>query len=266
MYKVDYHIHSAFSADCKEEIVDVIEEGIKLNLDEIAITEHLEVETGLAETYKLDLESYYIRINELKDIYKDKIKIVFGVEIGYSNTAIDYIEEIIDKYNFDFIISSIHSVGKYHFLNNDFFEGREQTDCYMEYFEKILEAVKNFKNYDVLGHLDFICRYGNYEVKEAKYEDYKDIIDRILIQVIDDKKGIEVNTSGMRYGRGDFYPSKDILKRYRELGGLRITIGSDSHKKEDISREFENVLKVLKEIGFESYSIFENRKEKFIKF
>ena len=262
MYKVDYHVHTNFSADSNEDITKVIEKAISMKLDEIAITEHLEIKTGLSENYTLDLDSYYKEVEELKKKYKKKLKIIFGVEIGFSRESQDEINKLIKKYEFDFIISSVHSIGKENFLTNDFFVGKSQKESYTEYFNEVLKAVKEFKNYDVLGHIDFICRYGEYDTKNLNYEDYKEIIDEILLTITKDKKGIEVNTSGLRYGRDSFYPNETILKRYKELGGKRITIGSDAHKKEDIFYQVEEVIKLLKDIGFKSYSTFKNRKEK----
>lgn len=263
MFKVDYHIHTSFSADSRENIEDIINRAINLEINEIAITDHFEIETGLAPTYILDIEKYIKSLSELKIKYEDKIKILLGVEVGYSKKGMKEVNEVLEKYKFDFIISSIHSVGKFHFLNNDFFEGKSKEEAYTEYFNELYDGVKTFKNYDVIGHLDFICRYGKYENKELKYEDYKDIIDKILKEIINTGKGIEINTSAIKYGRTEFYPSNEILLRYRELGGKRITIGSDSHKKEHLLSEFENAIETLKALGFKGYSTFENRKEKF---
>ena len=61
------------------------------------------------------------------------------------------------------------------------------------------------------------------------------VVDKILTQAITDGKGIEVNTSSFKYGLKDLTPSAAILKRYRELGGEILTIGSDSHETEHLA-------------------------------
>ena len=72
------------------------------------------------------------------------------------------------------------------------------------------------------------------EIGNYPFEKVKPIITKILKIVIQDGKGIEINTSSRRYGLKDSTPSRDILKLYKELGGKIITIGSDSHKSENI--------------------------------
>ena len=47
-------------------------------------------------------------------------------------------------------------------------------------------------------------------------------------------KGIELNTGGFKYGLGHPNPCEDIIKRYKELGGEIITLGSDAHKCESL--------------------------------
>ena len=61
------------------------------------------------------------------------------------------------------------------------------------------------------------------------------------------------------------HPNKDILKRYLELGGKIITLGSDAHFAEDICSDFDTAIKELKEIGFKEITTFKNRKPSFIK-
>lgn len=119
----------------------------------------------------------------------------------------------------------------------------------------MLALVQNYKNYSVLGHIDFITRYddnGTYP-----FEKVKPILEEVLKTVIADGKGIEVNTSCYRYGLNDLTPAREILRLYRELGGRIITIGSDSHKKEDLCNYIMETKKELKNLGFKEYCTYE---------
>ena len=93
----------------------------------------------------------------------------------------------------------------------------------------------------------------------------KDIITEILKIVIQDGKGIEVNTSSYYYKLNDLTPSMNILKLYYELGGKIITIGSDSHKKIQLGSYIDEVKEILKNIGFKYYCTYENMKPIFHK-
>ena len=86
------------------------------------------------------------------------------------------------------------------------------------------------------------------------------LITQILKCVIENGKGIELNTSSIKYQLDDLMPSTDILKLYLELGGKIITIGSDSHRKEDLGSHIKELRKVLKDIGYTEFTTFYNMK------
>ena len=79
----------------------------------------------------------------------------------------------------------------------------------------MFHCIKEYKNYSVLGHLDLVKRY----TEEKAEDNFFDIIADIFNVVIQDGKGIEVNTSGYRYGLESGMPSADILKLYKDCGG-----------------------------------------------
>ena len=74
------------------------------------------------------------------------------------------------------------------------------------------------------------------------------------------EKCLEVNTAGLKYGLGHPNPEESVLRRYRELGGTLITIGSDAHRPEHIAYDFEKAEDILRSLGFQSYTIFRQRK------
>ena len=107
---------------------------------------------------------------------------------------------------------------------------------------------------------NILCEdYQNIDYQKT-LEKIKSIITEILKTVIQDGKGIEINTSSHRYGLKDSTPSRDILKLYKELGGKIITIGSDSHKPEHLGAYIDEAKELLKEIGFDSFCTFEKMK------
>ena len=88
----------------------------------------------------------------------------------------------------------------------------------------------------------------------------KDYIDSILKKIIDRGKALEINTAGLKYGLGFAHPKKEILERYKELGGELITVGSDAHIADHLAYDFETVCEQLKDLGFKYYFIYKNRK------
>lgn len=266
MYYADYHVHTSFSSDCNEAMENQINAAISLGLKEIALTDHVDYDyPDIGFPFMIDYGEYTKEFNKLKEKYINQINIILGVEIGFQPHVINDIENFLIQYPFDFIICSTHVCDKLDLYNGDFFKDKEQKNAYLRYFECVLDNIKTFSSYDVYGHIDYINRYGNYKNKILSYQDYKDIIDSILNIIIKSDKGIEINTSGYRYGLGHTNPQFPILKRYKELGGKIITVGSDSHRSQDICSYFDKAYDILKEAGFSEITVFKNRKPSFIK-
>ena len=106
------------------------------------------------------------------------------------------------------------------------------------------------------------CRsFGNTRITAClgiyPFEKIKPIVEEILQVVIADGKGLEVNTSSYRYGLSDTTPSVEILKRYRELGGKIVTIGSDSHKPEHLGAYIEETKEMLRKAGYTQFCTYE---------
>lgn len=264
MFK-DSHVHTTISHDGISSMKEYLEVGNKMNVDEITFTEHYDIYDGLETNLKtLDVENYYNCYKNLKN--ETDTRINFGIEIGLQPDIVSRIKETVKKYPFDFIIGSSHITCKKDMaMDKTFFEGYSRKEAYLRYFNEVLENIKLYNEFDVYGHLDYVVRYGGYLEKKIEYDEFKDILDEILKLLILKDKGIEINTSGIRYGLGNPHPNIDILKRYKELGGKIITVGSDAHKIEHLAKDFDIAFNILEDIGFNEITIFHERKPEFVK-
>ncbi|MCQ2539358.1 MAG: histidinol-phosphatase HisJ family protein [Acetatifactor sp.] len=268
--RADFHLHSAFSGDCDTPMEDMIKKGIELGLDTMCFTEHHDIdypdsEEGPGDIFLLQTDPYLYELASLKAKYADQIKLLFGVELGLQPHLMREIAVYAKSFEFDFVIGSSHICHGKDPYYPAFYEGRSDREAYQEYFDSILENVKKFSNFDVYGHLDYAVRYGKTKDAEYSYANHADTIDAILELLIEKGKGIELNTGGLRKGMKDFHPCTDILKRYRELGGEIITIGSDSHGCAGIATDFDRAAEALKACGFKYYTVFEKRSPEFIR-
>ena len=129
--------------------------------------------------------------------------------------------------------------------------------------DETLTDISCCPDFDALGHLDYSVRYGTHREEEYSYQAFSDQIDEILRFLIEHGKGLELNTAGLKYGLPFAHPHPDILKRYRELGGEIVTIGSDAHREEHIAYGFDKVSGILEDCGFRYYAEFKNREPVF---
>lgn len=270
----DYHVHSAFSDDSEYPMEEVIKQAIKIGLEELCFTEHVDYGVKNEWQYENDedlitdkrvhncnYKEYIKEFERCKNIYGNKINLKFGIEFGIQEHTIPKFQRDFERYNFDFVILSCHQVGDKEFFIYRFQEGKTQEEYNMKYYEEILKVIKKYKNYSVLGHLDLIKRYD--KIGDYPFEKTKHIISQILKEVIKDGKGIEVNTSNFRYKLNDLTPSRDILKLYKELGGEVLTIGSDSHAESHLGHKIEYIKNELKDLGFTKFCTFDKMQKTF---
>lgn len=280
----DYHVHTEYSDDSLYPMEEVVKDAIRLGLDEICFTDHVDYgikpdwdgpkpivwrRGGSGEPDKIPLANvdyprYEAEIRKLQEKYRGQITLRMGLEFGMQVHTIPLYEKLFARYPFDFILLSVHQVEDKEFWNQDFQRGRTREEFNRRYYEELLALVRRYRHYSVLAHPDLIARYDS--AGPWPFEKLRPILTEILKTVIADGKGIEVNTSCHRYGLKDLTPSRDILRLYRELGGTVLTIGSDSHKKEHLGAFIRETMDELKEMGFEQFCTFEGMKPVFHRF
>lgn len=263
-YLADCHMHTAFSGDSNAPMKDMIEAAIKTGLNEICITDHLDYDYARdLEYFLFDLEEYFSCIEQQKEQYKGRIKIKAGVEFGLQPQLGKRLKEVAERWPFDFIIGSSHVVDGVDPYYSEYWEGKKVEHGVLRYYESMLENIESCADFDVYGHIDYIIRYCPDKTKDFSYRRYAELIDECLKKLIDAGKGIEVNTGGFKYGLGHPNPHEDILKRYHELGGEILTVGSDAHEPAHVGFAFQKIPQILKNCGFRYTTVFRERKAEF---
>lgn len=257
----DYHLHTEFSADSEASVRSQLDRAIELGMEEICVTDHHDYDSNLPDNqFVLDLDHYYAYMKEIQAEYAERIRLNIGVEMGLLLHEKEVYSRQAKENPFDFIIGSSHFIGGVDLYFPQFYEGRSERESYEQYFKIICKRVRELDYFDVLGHLDYVVRYGPNRNRDYSYEAYREHIDPILKCLIEKGKGLECNTGGLKYGLGHPNPTEAVLKRYRELGGEIITVGSDGHAPVHLGYEFEKIPELLKACGFRYYTIFRERK------
>lgn len=257
----DFHLHTAFSADCDTPAEEMVQTAIKNGLDILCLTDHMDMDFPYPKVaFDLDTESYYQEYLRLKELYKDRLDLRFGVELGLQEHLVKEHKEYISSYPFDFVIGSLHLVNRVDPWYPDYFEGRSDEDAFTEYFQALYDNLKAYHDFDVLGHLDYIVRYSPNKNANYSYEKFQYLIDPILEFVVEHGIGLEVNTGSIKSGLNATNPAPEILTRYRELGGEIITLGSDAHVPQYVGFHLKEMQRLLKELGFTHFTVFKDRK------
>lgn len=273
MILADYHCHSYFSSDSNTNPEDMIKMAISIGLKRLCFTDHLDYlyPSAIENDFIFDPKQRQLELLQLKEKYQTDIEILIGVELGLRNepdikaSVKAYYEELVHNTSFDFIIGSTHVLDKKDPYYKEYWEGKSIDNGITDYFQSIIDNSSYYKTFQVYGHLDYIIRYLPVEHKDYQYNEYSDLIDKALKSLLEHGKGIECNSAGLKYQLGFPHPKVEILKRYKELGGEIITIGSDAHKPEHLAYDFPKVKDLLEAIGYRYYTVFKDQKPEYIR-
>lgn len=258
---IDVHIHSRFSFDSNEEISNYLEKARESGVPVIGFSEHYDydaVHDG-DDIALCDIPKY---TEYLKKLRADNAspKILCGIEFGYRDFCVEQYRRLIAEYDFDYVINSVHTLPERgDCFHERFFAGRTIEESYRDYFKAVLESVKADFDYQIIGHLGYASRYSSCDISKINYKDYSDILDEILKCIIARDKCLEINAYVGKTG-GLSLPDTDIIIRYLQLGGKKLSFGSDSHKAGDYLRKSNAIADFLKSAGIGELYYYKQRK------
>lgn len=263
---LDCHNHSCQSPDGVNTPREMVERAIELGIKYYALTDHLEINKFYDEEflYEEPVRQSSEIVPALKSEYKDKIRMSYGVELGQPLQNMSLTQRMLETYNFDYIIGSLHMCNGW----DDFYlldYSKVSADKLLDlYFEELLEMAR-WAKFDILGHLTYPLRYivGESKIK-IDMTKHLSIIKEIFTAVIKNDMGIEINTSGLRQQIGEALPSEYYIELYKNLGGKILTIGSDAHCVEDLGKGVAQCTAMAKKVGFNQLAFYEHRKPIFI--
>ncbi|MEK4907702.1 histidinol-phosphatase [Niallia circulans] len=257
MYYIDYHHHSNHSFDSKAIMMDICENAIRKGINEICFTEHFSVNPNAPTYGHMNWPTYLEDINKCRISYQDQLIIKLGIELCEPHLLREQYKTVLAPIPFDYILGSVHNL---HGLTlRKYMNAHPDEDIYLTYFKEVLELV-TYADIDVLAHFDLMKRYAHPTRGIYHFPDYQEIITTILTTAIKRNIGLEINTSGWRTSLNESLPSIEVLALYKKLGGEILTIGSDSHRKDDVGADFMQALNLAKKAGFTAYYKYEKRK------
>ncbi len=257
-FLTDMHTHSyPASHDAKNSLQDMLKAAQEKGVAFYGISNHFDYDYDLLsmpkkeyyETLNGDEEEYFHDARHLQEAYEGVMNVAIGAEFGFSvkpEVQKRYLETY-EKFRPDFIINSLHGGDGKDFARYTFTQSKAET--YGMYLQLIRASLDAPYPYDIVGHIEYIVRYVPYEEREISFSEFGEQIDDILKTMIQKDKILEVNTATKGLPRLSL-PSRAILERYYALGGRKISYGSDAHNVGRIADGREEVVQMLKEIGF----------------
>lgn len=275
----DCHTHTKISPDSEAELWAMCQKAQELKLKAYAVTDHIELcryyPQGYYQTVPRNEEDFFdyasrweksMEQNQLaKELLKDKLNFISGIELGEPNADFSLAESLYQDKRLDFVIASLHELPEkldFYFLDY----AQEQPEALLEEYFQILLEISRKACFDVLGHVTYPLRYIQGEAGiQIPMQKYEEMLAECFKAVIKNHKGIELNTSGYRQKYGKPFPDEKLLRLYKDLGGEILTLGSDAHKPEDLGGGIAEGTALAKACGFEKICYFLRHEPHFIK-
>ncbi len=273
--RIDIHNHTTLCNHAVGTTQEYIKKAIELGIDIYGFSDHAPAKNNFDPKYRMAQSSqisYEKEILNLKEKYKDDIKILLGYEVDFIQG--DYIlDEVLDA-KVDYLIGSIHFIpesdAKYSLFNSNFwgfdnpefidqYQSKDIDKIYQDYFDAVSKMAKSAK-FDIAGHLDLIKVFGfrsSKDVRSIALEALKNIKKSNMV--------LELNPAGLRKPVQEQYPSRSLLEVAYELD-IPITFGSDAHKLDDIGFKYEEITTIAKQVGYSKCITFENRDKQAVTF
>lgn len=228
--RADCHMHTYFSGDSEAKPEDMVLAAIDKGLEAICFTDHEDIDYFCDDIeFVFDPETYFKELGALKEKYKEKLDIRIGVEFGLQPHLAKKAKAFTVANPYDFVIGSMHVVGGKDPYYPEFFEGISDEEAYRMALRETIADIRAVADFDVLGHLDYVVRYGKYREQEYSYGRFADEIDEILRYLIEHGKGLEVNHGRTEVWHSFCTPASGCVKKIQKSWGERSSPSAQMH-------------------------------------
>ncbi len=260
----DLHNHTRFSHDSKAAPEEMLQVAKERGLAGIGFTEHAGMNVGgYLDAYD-DIKGAFPYNDELRRISEGMPELLIGIELAAMTRCPAYAREVMDRYDYDMIFGSVHSVktkdGFFHFSRTAPATRKEAAYLFEAYFEECL-ATLDIGGFQIFPHLNYPLRYLNDKHGfDLDFTAYIPRYEEIFRDMIKKNVCLELNTLNGENSPARFCPDEVLLALYYHMGGRLISLGSDTHACEHIGRGLSGSVQMLKKIGFTKACFFRRKK------
>jgi len=221
----------------------------------IVVTCHAPLPDGLGIEHRMAPEQYddYVElVARAREEFAGRVDVLLGLESDYLPGYEKWAEKLHARVPLHHVLGSVHMQVPHYkakYFNGDAF-AYQQT-----YFNHLAESAETGL-FDTLAHPDLV---KNEAPHEWLFPRIKPHIQRALDRIAKTGVAMELNTSGLNKALAEMNPGPRILELMRERG-IPVVLGADAHRPARVGDRYEQALRMLQELGFETVSFFTDRR------
>jgi histidinol-phosphatase (PHP family) len=270
---VDYHMHLRSGPVGKSEEIEhtveaverYVEKAAERGVDEIGFTEHVyyfqQTRQFWDRPYQLercvyDLDAYVDAVVEAK---RQGLPVKLGLEVDYVPGREREFRDLLALYPWDYLLGSVHWIEGHSVdggPDRGLWSHLPVEEVWRRYFVALRGAARSGL-FDVLSHPDLVKIFGMRPAREEIALHHSETADAVEASGV----AIEVSTAGLRKPVEELYPDPELLEacKAREIP---VTTASDAHIPDDVGRDFDLALELLRSAGYETVTVFEARQRR----
>lgn len=256
----DYHVHTCYSQDADVPLSAQLDAAVRAGFKEICFTDHVDfdlIADGKPFYPPADLNALKEELKAIAPLYPS-VKVKRGAEVSFcdkrcAEAAKDYIKNA----DLDFVIGSLHVIDGVDTYTHEFYVGKTKEQAYRLYLSTLANVIRTNSYFCAMGHYDFVTKYAPYPDRSLSYSFAPDLFDAIFTYLIQNGKTLELNTSAWLNGPNW---GLDVYKRFSELGGEFVTVGSDAHRSSRVGARFDEAYELLRAAGIRYVATYDKMK------
>lgn len=255
---IDYHMHTPLCRHAEGEPEAYARRAIERGIHEIGFSDHAPMPPHYDPDWRMTIEQFPEYVESVLRVRAEvpQLSIKLGLEADYFPGTEDFVYNVTNEFDFDYIIGSVHYIDDWGFDNAENkarFEKADLYEIYAQYFDRVRRLAET-KLFDILGHPDLVKKFGHRPSRP---------IDDLVIPALEAVRragmALDLNTSGLRYPCREIYPSRRFLELARELD-VPVTLGADAHRPEHVGEGFPEAVALLRSVGYSTIRRYSARK------
>lgn len=261
----DSHVHSEWSWDAEfGSMAATCAKAVELGLPAIAFTEHVDhtqwliraddlaamdhlqkfaTDDGLIAPTQFDVQGYLASVAECRDRYPS-LKIITGVELGEPHRHPVEVARLLATGSFARVLGSLHSLPHgSQFSEPPYLYGVRQADRVVrDYLAEVARLIKQSDVFSVLAHIDYPLRNWPDHAEPLDLIRFEDEFRHAMQALASTDRTLELNTNTQL--------RPELVRWWKEEGGMSITFGSDAHSPAKLAQQFELAVTIAEQVGF----------------